>query len=88
MTMKIAVYADMLSRKRWHFHRNKTQDGRRPLSLPNGRTYMFHVNHHLSYIKTIYSIIIINNESISLSSSKSYMRGEIGYVTEVNLVRK
>ena len=27
------------------------------------------------------------NESISLSSSKSYMRGEIGYVTEVNLVR-
>ena len=28
------------------------------------------------------------NESISLSSSKSYMRGEIGYVTEVNLVRK
>ena len=30
----------------------------------------------------------ICNESISLSSSKSYMRGEIGYVTEVNLVRK
>ena len=28
------------------------------------------------------------NESISLSSSKSYMRGEIGYVNEVNLVRK
>ena len=28
-----------------------------------------------------------DNESISLSSSKSYMRGEIGYVTEVNLVR-
>ena len=28
------------------------------------------------------------NESISLSSSKSYMRGEIGYVTEVNLVKK
>ena len=27
-------------------------------------------------------------ESISLSSSKSYMRGEIGYVTEVNFVRK
>ena len=27
------------------------------------------------------------NESISLSSSKSYMRGEIGYVTEVNLIR-
>ena len=32
--------------------------------------------------------IIFNDESISLSSSKSYMRGEIGYVTEVNLVRK
>ena len=29
-----------------------------------------------------------SNESISLSSSKSYMRGEIGYVTEVNFVRK
>ena len=28
------------------------------------------------------------NESISLSSSKSYMRGEIGYVTGVNFVRK
>ena len=27
-------------------------------------------------------------EQTSLSSSKSYMRGEIGYVTEVNLVRK
>ena len=29
-----------------------------------------------------------NYESISLSSSKSYTRAEIGYVTEVNLVRK
>ena len=27
-------------------------------------------------------------ESISLSSSKGYTRGEIGYVTEVNFVRK
>ena len=26
--------------------------------------------------------------SISLSSSKSYTRGEIGYVTEVNFIRK
>ena len=31
---------------------------------------------------------LYSNESISLSSSKSYMRGEIGNVTEVNLVRK
>ena len=48
---------------------------------------------------TFFSYVIINlnykilslkckYESISLSSSKSYMRGEIGYVTEVNLVRK
>ena len=28
------------------------------------------------------------NESISLSSSKSYMRGETGYVKGVNFVRK
>ena len=33
-------------------------------------------------------VIVVYDESISLSSSKSYMRGEIGYVTEVNLVRK
>ena len=35
-----------------------------------------------------YLCYVCLNESISLSSSKSYMRGEIGYVTEVNLVRK
>ena len=29
----------------------------------------------------------LENESISWSSSKSYMRDEIGYVTEVNFVR-
>ena len=30
----------------------------------------------------------VSYESISLSSSKSYMRDEIGYVKEVNFVRK
>ena len=31
-----------------------------------GRTYMFPVNHHLSSIKTIYPIIIINNNHINI----------------------
>ena len=31
-------------------------------------------------------VIVVYDESISLSSSKSYMRGKIGYVTEVNLI--
>ena len=37
--------------------------------------------------ETLLNFLILLNESISLSSSKSYMRGEIGYVMEVNLVR-
>ena len=36
---------------------------------------------------TVYSGKLIN-ESISLSSSQSYRRGEIGYVTEVNFIGK
>ena len=31
-----------------------------------GRTYMFPETHHLSYIKIIYSIIIINNDHINI----------------------
>ena len=34
--------------------------------LTLGRTYMFPVNQHLSYIKIIYSIIIINNDHINI----------------------
>ena len=34
--------------------------------LSLGRTYMFPENHHLSYIKTIYSIIIINNDHVNI----------------------
>ena len=34
--------------------------------LSLGRTYMFPENHHLSYIKTIYSIIIISNDHINI----------------------
>ena len=38
-----------------------------PLSYLNlGRTYMFPETHHLSYIKIIYSIIIINNDHINI----------------------
>ena len=49
-----------------------------------------------SLLKSLYLYLYVvgNNrkaeeedESISLSSSNSYMRDEIGYVTEVNLVR-
>ena len=34
--------------------------------LTLGRTYMFPVNQRLSYIKIIYSIIIINNDHINI----------------------
>ena len=43
------------------------EGARRVLSyLTLGRTYMFPVNQHLSYIKIIYSIIIINNDHINI----------------------
>ena len=55
-----------------------------------GMKYTIHVCFFfvfVCYLHYIQKLLIKNNESISLSSSKSYMRGEIGYVTEVNLVR-
>ena len=41
-----------------------------------------------TYMKTGSADVSHFNESISLSSSKSYMRAEIGNVTEVNFIRK
>ena len=34
--------------------------------LTLGRTYMFPVNYHISYFKTIYPIFIINNKHINI----------------------
>ena len=58
--------------------------------LPNGLVGMvlYSERNHMLKEKSAYNQSPLNeDESISLSSSKSYMRGEIGYVTEVNLIR-